>query len=206
MNMNITCPELAGRLPKFLENWQKLTLDPWTLQVVRGYYIEFTTTPQQHRVPSEIHTSEARCSQVAGEVTELLSKGAIEETQLLPGSFISQIFMVEKKGGGYRPVVNLKELNHFIKPEHFKMEGLHLLPSPTTGRLHGETGPQGCIPSGPNSPRPPQISSISMGGQDLSVQVPPIWLVSSTQSLYEATETSGWSAPADGNKNDHIFG
>ena len=28
MNINIRCPELAGRLPKFLENWQKLTLDP----------------------------------------------------------------------------------------------------------------------------------------------------------------------------------
>jgi len=59
-------------------------------------------------------------------VTELLSKGAIEETQLGPGSFIS---LVEKKGGGYCPVMNPKELNQFVKAEHFKMEGLHLLPS-----------------------------------------------------------------------------
>ena len=125
---NMSSP-LAGRLPKFLENWQQLTLDPWVLQVVKGYHIEFTTTPQQHCVPPKIHTSEEKCSQIAREVRELLSKGAIEETQLEPGSFISQIFLAEKKGGGYRPVVNLKELNQFVKPEHFKMEGLHLLPS-----------------------------------------------------------------------------
>ena len=125
----LTCPALAGRLPKFLENWQQLTLDPWVLQVVKGYYIEFTTAPQQYQAPSEIHTSETRCSLIAEEVTELLSKGAIEETQAGPNNFISQIFLVEKKGGGYCPVVNLKELNRFVKAEHFKMEGLHLLPS-----------------------------------------------------------------------------
>ena len=41
--------------------------------------------------------------------------------------FVSQIFPVEKKGGGQRPMINLKGLNQFIKTEHFKMEGLHLL-------------------------------------------------------------------------------
>ena len=41
---------------------------------------------------------------------------------------MSQIFLVEKKGEGQRPVINLKGLNHFIKTEHFKMEGLRLLP------------------------------------------------------------------------------
>jgi len=33
-----------------------------------------------------------------------------------------------RKDGGQRPVVNLKGLNQFVKVEHFKMEGLHLLP------------------------------------------------------------------------------
>ena len=60
---------------------------------------------------------------------ELLSKGAIEETQPDPQSFISQIFLVEKKDGGFRPIINLKRLNHHVRTEHFKMESLHLLPS-----------------------------------------------------------------------------
>ena len=35
--------------------------------------------------------------------------------------------MIPKKGGGQRPVFNLRQLNQFIKYEHFKMEGIHML-------------------------------------------------------------------------------
>ena len=49
------------------------------------------------------------------------------ETQLIPDSYVCQIFLVEKKDGGQRPVINLKSLNQFVRIEHFKMEGLHLL-------------------------------------------------------------------------------
>jgi len=35
------------------------------------------------------------------------------------------MFIIPKKDGGQRPVINLKHLNHFVKAEHFKMEGLH---------------------------------------------------------------------------------
>ena len=54
-------------------------------------------------------------------------QGAIIETQLSPLSFVSQIFLVEKrKGGGLK--TSHKCLNNFVRKEHFKMEGLHLLP------------------------------------------------------------------------------
>lgn len=33
----------------------------------------------------------------------------------------------KRRGGGQRPVVNLKELNGFLKYQHFKMEGIHLV-------------------------------------------------------------------------------
>ena len=54
--------------------------------------------------------------------------GALVETQASPRNFLSQIFLVEKKDGGQRPVINLKGLNQFLKAEHFQTEGLHLLP------------------------------------------------------------------------------
>ena len=57
-----------------------------------------------------------------------LAKGAVIETQPAQEGFVSQIFLVEKKEGGQRPVINLKALNTFFKHEHFKMEGLHILP------------------------------------------------------------------------------
>ena len=40
--------------------------------------------------------------------------------------FLSTLFVVSKKGGGHRPIFNLKQLNHFVQYEHFKMEGMHM--------------------------------------------------------------------------------
>ena len=34
----------------------------------------------------------------------------------------------KKGGGGQRPVINLRALNQYVRVEHFKMEGLHLVP------------------------------------------------------------------------------
>ena len=41
--------------------------------------------------------------------------------------FVSQLFLVPKKDGGFCPVVNLKALNKYILEEHFKMEGFHMV-------------------------------------------------------------------------------
>ena len=61
------------------------------------------------------------------EVQDLLTKGAVVRVGMVIGSYVSQIFLVEKKGG-QRPVIDLKGLNNFVNAEHFKMEGLHTLP------------------------------------------------------------------------------
>ena len=45
---------------------------------------------------------------------------------------LSDIFFLSPKGGGQRPVINLKALNRFIRWEHFQMEGLHMLPDMLT--------------------------------------------------------------------------
>ena len=61
------------------------------------------------------------------EVLEILQKGAIQKVVPTQGQFLSHLFLVEKKDGGNRPVINLKNLSKFIPYEHFKMEGLHCL-------------------------------------------------------------------------------
>ena len=41
--------------------------------------------------------------------------------------FVSNLFVIPKIVGGQRPAFNLRQLNQFIKYEHFKMEGIHKL-------------------------------------------------------------------------------
>ena len=63
------------------------------------------------------------------EIQKLLCKGAITEVAAKEAEqgFHSSLFLVPKKDGGMRPVINLKSLNEFVAPQHFKMEGLHTL-------------------------------------------------------------------------------
>ena len=49
-------------------------------------------------------------------------KGAVVPTEFEPGEYISTIFIVPKKNGKYRPVINLRFLNHFVHYDHFKQE------------------------------------------------------------------------------------
>ena len=58
---------------------------------------------------------------------ELLSKGAVVEVTNPWRGFYSNLFLVPKKDGGQRPVINLKSLNSFVQTQHFKMEGIHTL-------------------------------------------------------------------------------
>ena len=64
---------------------------------------------------------------VQAEVQSMLQKGAIEQVSAHAVCFVSALFLVPKKGGQWRPVVNLRPLNRFIQYEHFKMEGIHLV-------------------------------------------------------------------------------
>ena len=47
--------------------------------------------------------------------------------KLEPGEFLSNLFLVNKKNGGYGPVINLKFVNKVIPYRHLKMEGMHLI-------------------------------------------------------------------------------
>ena len=58
----------------------------------------------------------------------MLSKKAIETVELpCQDQSLSSIFLVPKKDGGNRPVINLKSLNTHIPYHHFKMESSSLL-------------------------------------------------------------------------------
>lgn len=101
-----------------------LTEDEWILNAIKGYKIEFFKTPFQISSPKVIDFGQYRNDIVDQEVSELLKLGAISECEHEEGEFISNIFLVTKKGGKFRPVVNLKKLNESIAYIHFKMENI----------------------------------------------------------------------------------
>ena len=98
------------------------------MNTVRGCRIQFASDPYQSRRPHPIKFNQSHSTLIKQEVKELLFKGVIVENQTPPTeSFHSTLFLVPKKDGGQRPVINLKALDEFVSAPHFKMEGIHTL-------------------------------------------------------------------------------
>lgn len=120
----------AGQLRAFLPNWRCITRDPWVLQAVAGYRLDFAANPgRQRAVPKPIRFSPPEMALVDIEVHKMCEKGAIVEVvgEDVGRLWLSRLFLVPKKSGELRPVVNLKPLNGYLSYEHFKMEGLSML-------------------------------------------------------------------------------
>ena len=109
-------------------SWRTLTSDPQILSIVSGYKISFLKTPFQ-KSPPFTQASGQEALLISQEVNELLQKGAIQKTPFTRDGFYSRLFLVPKKGGSMRPVIDLSSLNKFIVNEHFQMENFSCLKS-----------------------------------------------------------------------------
>ena len=123
---------LAGRLQYFLENWKILANEPkileWVseLKIGRNHF-KFQEEPFQEGVAHQAQISIQVSELITQEVQAMLRKGAIHLVYSKESQFLSNLFLVPKKDGGKRPVINLKALNSFIPYSYFKMESMHLL-------------------------------------------------------------------------------
>ena len=117
----------AGRLVHYLENWKILTKDQWVLNTVQGYQLELLEEPTQRVAPHPPQYSVEQSKLIEEEVSALLEKEAVSKVGQPNEGFYSNLFLVPKRDGGQRPVINLKALNQFLQPQHFKMEGIHTL-------------------------------------------------------------------------------
>ena len=96
------------------------------LQTVSGYHLEFETTPHQVNLPKFPKFSESETVLIESEIRKVISKGAVIEVFPCDNELISTVFLVPKKTGDFRPVINLKPLNQFVEKIHFKMENIHM--------------------------------------------------------------------------------
>ena len=126
VNISPESHAIAGNLLHNLDVWRKITSEPWVLETVSGYHLEFNALPVQLVLPRPPPFSEREKQLIDEEITKLLTKGAIRKVTSCPYEFISNIFLVSRKTGDLRPVINLKPLNQFVQRIHFKMENIQM--------------------------------------------------------------------------------
>ena len=155
-----------------------------------GDSLSTNSTPDKC-APSYISQSVRERKHRAGNCSDV-AKGAIQVVSPMEGELISPIFLVPKKDGGSRPVINLKRLNSHIVYQHFKMEGLHLLKHIIQEKDFmikiDLKDTYFCVPM--SQQHQPFLRFI-WGGHTVSVHLPPFWSSSCPSLLHKAVETSG---------------
>lgn len=100
----------------FQKNWEKITSDQWVLSTIKeGYKLEFLQIPQDTGIrPTVVPVRDQGL--ILQEINSLILKDAIEkvDAQNAHKGFYSTLFLVPKKNGKLRPVINLKPLNRYL--------------------------------------------------------------------------------------------
>ena len=123
--------EVGGRLLLYAKEWHTIKPDIWVESVVtKGYKIEFTATPPIRKMvyKTPLPINKVQRDTLLEEVKALLLKKAIYP--IFPPfevGFWSTFFLAPKKTGDWRPILNLKSLNKYIKPKRFRMESLAIV-------------------------------------------------------------------------------
>ena len=119
-------PPVGARLQKFWQTWLHLGAGPKVVQILReGYTLPFQNRPKLARLPTVVscYVNPLRNSYLLEALHQLMDKNAIElvkhKTSL---SFFNRLFLVPKPDNKWRPILDLSNLNQFLKAEKFKME------------------------------------------------------------------------------------
>ena len=111
----------------FISNWKRITDNNWVLSVVEfGHKIPLKSSPSQSRVPKNPPAVGNAHDILVQEANDLLNKHAVSFVEPVDGQYISSYFAVPKprKIDQWRPILNLKYFNDFIKKYRFQMETL----------------------------------------------------------------------------------
>lgn len=123
---------LGGRLEFFIKNWEKVSSDQKILNQVKGFKLDFVQEQFQNFEPKEIKLSQKETDTLDVEIKAMIEQKAVEivSSSLDPeNQFFSHHFVRPQKDGGSRPIFNLKQLNQWVKYEHFKFEGFVMVKS-----------------------------------------------------------------------------
>ena len=171
-NEGVLPPQVSpvrGRLSNFVEGWKRITNDPYVLSIVaKGYRLRFTSPPLLRQTPWEIRSPQDP-KEVLGmreQITLMLQKNAITEVPPDSPGFYSNVFLVRKASGGWRPVIDLKNLNAHIHAPHFCM---FTTSSVLSSVEKGEDRSAGCVLSCTDSSKQQEIPQVRLRKQGVPV-------------------------------------
>ena len=120
---NVDRFQVGARLADFAPHWGSLLGNCRATGIVKdGVGIAFQQRPQLTHQSISFRTRNSR-QDLQQAADALLMKGAIERvTNVRSLGFYSRLFLVPKKTGDLRPVIDLSTLNRHMVVPHFKME------------------------------------------------------------------------------------
>lgn len=117
----------AASISQHSVSWSEMNCSGYVLNIVKqGYRLEFieepaelyNKTPQHRWADNEFKT-------IQHEISISVKLGIIEVASPCPDQVLSPIFLVNKRDGSKRMILNLKRLNTYLAYKHFKMEHLN---------------------------------------------------------------------------------
>ena len=122
----VTNLPVGARLQNFWTKWLDLGAGPKVVQILKeGYTLPFRIRPNLSRIPTVIscYGNPHKNLKLLEALHQLMDKNAIElvhkQTSL---GFFNRLFLVPKPNNKWRPILDLSNLNLFLKTEKFKME------------------------------------------------------------------------------------
>ena len=114
------------RLGNCLSTWQAIQADPWTISLIsRGLTLRFITQPLLSKTPTILscYRDPDKQKVLVSLVKDMIEEKVVETVRQpdSPG-FYNRLFLVPKKGGTWRPVIDLSCLNKMLLIPSFKME------------------------------------------------------------------------------------
>ena len=107
-----------------LPAWAACGASPWVMRTIsKGYKLQFARIPPTFKEVIFSHASGQAALVLQEEILSLLSKRAIREVprEKIREGFYSRYFLVPKRRGGLRPILDLRALNQYLRVYKFKM-------------------------------------------------------------------------------------
>ncbi len=135
------------------------------------------------------------------EVIYLLEKGAIEfvPPAQRESGYNSRYFLVPKKDGGLRPILDLRLLNYSLMKRSFRMI--------TSKKILSQklvAGSEKHVLSHPGSPPSQTILEIRIRKGDISIQGPAVWAVPGSPHFYTMHGSGSLPSATDGNPHTQL--